>query len=76
MGSDELKTANGEVVQDLQLKATDSMSYVKELPWKSIPTFKVVVPSELDAEAALRDDVISQLAYPMIIWEMRQPIKS
>ena len=48
----------GEVVQDLQLKATNSMSYVKSALEKH-PDIKVVVPSELDAEAALRDDVIA-----------------
>ena len=53
-----IEDSNGEVVQDLQLKATDSMSYVKEALEKH-PDIKVVVPSELDAEAALRDDVIA-----------------
>ena len=53
-----IEDSNGEVVQDLQLKATDSMSYVKEALEKH-PDIKVVVPSELDAEAALPDDVIA-----------------
>ena len=53
-----IEDSNGEVVQDLQLKATESMYYVKEALEKH-PDIKVVVPSELDAEAALRDDVIA-----------------
>ena len=53
-----IEDSNGEVVQDLQLKATNSMSYVKSALEKH-PDIKVVVPSELDAEAALRDDVIA-----------------
>ncbi len=49
---------NGEIVKPLQLKATESMSYVKKA-LNEHPDTKVIVPSELDAEAALRDDVIA-----------------
>ena len=53
-----IEDANGEVVEELQLKATDNMSYVKQALEKH-PEIKVVVPTELDDEASLRDNVIA-----------------
>ena len=53
-----IEDANGEVVQDLQLKATDSISYVKTALEK-YPGIPVVVPNELDAEASIRDNVLA-----------------
>ena len=53
-----IKDADGEVVQDLQLKATDSMSYAKTALEK-YPGIPVVVPNELDAEASIRDNVLA-----------------
>ena len=53
-----VEKSTGEAVQDLQLKATDSMSYVKTALEK-YPDIKVVVPSEFDSKAALQDDVIA-----------------
>ena len=53
-----IEDGNGEVVEDLQLKATDSMSYVKEALEK-YPDIRVVVPDELDEQASLRENVIA-----------------
>ena len=53
-----IEDSSGEIVENLQLKATDSMSYVKKALDK-YPNTRVIVPTELDAEAALRDDVIA-----------------
>ena len=52
-----IEDSNGEVVQDLQLKATDSMSYAKAALDK-YPDIPVVVPNELEYGAALRDDLM------------------
>ncbi len=51
-----IEDGNGEIVEDLQLKATESMSYVNRALEK-YPTVRVVVPDELDARASLRDNV-------------------
>ncbi len=53
-----IEDSNGEVVENLQLKATDSMSYVKEALDK-YPNIRVVVPDELDEQASLRNNVIA-----------------
>ena len=53
-----IEKETGEVVQDLQLKATDSISYVKTALEK-YPGIPVVVPNELDAEASIRDNVLA-----------------
>ena len=54
----EIVDQDGERVEALQLKATDSMSYVKTALDKN-PDIRVVVPSELGDEAAASEDVVS-----------------
>ena len=53
-----IEDSNGEVVEDLQLKATESMSYVNRALEK-YPDIRVVVPDNLDEQASLRDNVIA-----------------
>ena len=53
-----IEDSNGEIVEDLQLKATDSMSYVKQALEK-YPDIRIVVPDELDEQASLQENVIA-----------------
>lgn len=53
-----VEKGTGEVVEDLQLKATDSISYVNRALEK-YPNVRVIVPDELDAQSSLRENVIA-----------------
>ena len=48
----------GAVAEQIQLKATESMSYVKEALEK-YPDIRVIVPQELEGQAVAMDEVIS-----------------
>ena len=48
----------GQVVEEVQLKATESMSYVKEALEK-YPDIRVITTQELEGKAASMDDVLS-----------------
>ena len=48
----------GETVEELQLKATDSISYVKGA-LEQYPDISVIVPQELGDDAAIHDDIVS-----------------
>ena len=54
----EIVNQDGTLDETLQLKATESMSYVKTALDKN-PDIRVVVPSELGDEAAASEDVVS-----------------